>query len=296
MKIETHAAQVQHRQDLQKVSPVGRIDTHVHFWKYNSKEFSWVRDPGIQTDFMPEDFQQAARPGGYDGCINVQARFTYEENDFMLDLAGHHDFIKGVVGWVSLLDDRLDYRMQVLAQNPKLVGVRDFISDCLDADGRIRHEFAKGLKTVEAFGKVFELVINENQLSDAIVLAREFPGLNFVIDHMAKPKIKDKAIEPWATKMKEISKLKNVFCKVSGIATEANPTCWAEEDFKPYLDVVFTAFEPTRLMIGSDWPVCLGAGTYSHVMSIVEKYMTYCSDKELEGIYGGNAMKLYGIP
>ena len=272
-----------------------KLDAHVHFWHYNPEEFAWVRNPDIQTDFLPGDFAHTARPEGYDGCISVQARFSYEENDFMLELAEHDDHIMGVVGWVNLLDDHLDDRMQALVRNPKLVGVRDFIDDCIDADGRIRWDFAKGLKTIETYGKVFEFVIRETQLPDALLLARAFPGLTFVIDHMAKPGVLDGRLEPWASNMKAIAKQDNVFCKLSGIATEADPTGWSDADFKPYLDVVFNAFGPRRLMIGSDWPVCLGAGAYGRVMGIVEDDVKGRTGECTEDILGGNALRVYGI-
>jgi L-fuconolactonase len=272
-----------------------KIDTHVHFWQYNPKDFYWVTDQKIQKDFMPEDFEQSSRFSGIDGCINVQARFKYEENDFMFGLAKNNHFIKGIVCWVSLVDEQLDARMAKMVQNPKMSGVRDFINHCINEEGKLRLDFSRGLKTLEKYGKVFELVINEDQLADSIILAEQFPALSFVIDHMAKPKFMMETCKTWSTNMRKIAKYKNVSCKVSGLVNEAKLSDWHQDDFKFYLDVVFSCFPASRLVIGSDWPVCLRAGEYEHVMSIIEQYLESCSDQVKAQVYEKNALRVYGI-
>ena len=274
-----------------------RLDAHQHFWKYDPAEHVWMTDAmaALKRDFMPQDLKPLLASSGFDGCIAVQARQSLEETQWLLSLAGEHDFIQGVVGWVDLCSPELLKVLDRLEGSARLVGVRHVVQDEPDDAFMLRPEFRRGIARLAENGLIYDLLVYPRQLHAAVKLAREFPDQRFVLDHIAKPAIAEGLLEPWATQLRELAKLPNVTCKLSGMVTEAKWKQWRAEDFRPYLDVVFEAFGAERLMIGSDWPVCTLSGEYAAVMGIVMDYVKQLPVEQREGVLGGNCARVYGI-
>jgi L-fuconolactonase len=201
--------------------------------------------------------------------------------------------VKGVVGWVDLRSDRVEADLARLASHPKFVGVRHVVQEEPAVDFMLGKDFQRGISKLHAHGLTYDILIYPKQFEAAIRLAANFPDQPFVLDHIAKPPIKDGTIEPWKSQLRQLAKLPNVHCKVSGMLTEADHQAWKEEQFRPYLDTVFEAFGPSRLMYGSDWPVCLFAGSYEQAFRLVDDYARQLSDAERAGLFGGNCQKFY---
>ena len=271
-----------------------RLDAHQHFWSYDAAQYPWI-PPGspLHRSWLPADLAALQRPLGFDGSIAVQARQVIEESDWLLGLADQHETVKGVVGWVDLRSDRVGADLERLAQHPKFVGVRHVVQEEPDDAFMLGREFQRGISKLAAYGLTYDILIFPKQLEAAIRLAENFPAQPFVLDHIAKPPIKDGTIEPWATQLRRLAQLPNVHCKVSGMLTEADHQAWRAEQFRPYLDVVFEAFGPSRLMYGSDWPVCLFAGSYEQAYRLVDDYTRGLTAAERAGLFGGNAAAFY---
>lgn len=271
-----------------------RLDAHQHFWSYDAAQYPWI-PPGspLHRSWLPDDLATLQKPLGFDGSIAVQARQVVEESDWLLGLADKYANVKGVVGWVDLRLDRVEADLERLAKHPKFVGVRHVVQEEPDDDFMLGREFQRGISKLAAYGLTYDLLIYPKQLAAAIQLAENFPAQPFVLDHIAKPFIKAGVIEPWATQLRRLAQLPNVHCKVSGMLTEADHQAWKPEQFRPYLDVVFEAFGPTRLMYGSDWPVCLFAGSYEQSFRLVDDYARGLTDHERAGLFGGNAAAFY---
>ena len=271
-----------------------RLDAHQHFWSYDAAQYPWI-PPGspLHRSWLPADLAALQRPLGFDGSIAVQARQVIEESDWLLGLADQHETVKGVVGWVDLRSDRVEADLERLAQHPKFVGVRHVVQEEPDDDFMLGREFQRGISKLAAYGLTYDILIFPKQLEAAIRLAENFPAQPFVLDHIAKPPIKDGTIEPWAKQLRRLAQLPNVHCKVSGMLTEADHRAWTPEQFRPYLDVVFEAFGPSRLMYGSDWPVCLFAGSYEQAYRLVDDYTRGLTAAERAGLFGGNAAAFY---
>ncbi len=274
-----------------------KIDAHQHFWQYAPEAFGWITDEmaNIRKDFLPEDLKPELERAGYDGCVAVQAVQSENETAFLLELARVYDFIKGVVGWVDLQTDDIEERLAYFSQFPKLVGFRHIVQAEPDDQFLLRPQFTRGIDYLRKFNFTYDILIYPHHLPVATQFVSLFPDQPFVLDHLAKPLIKDKRIEPWATDIKRLSTHQNVSCKLSGMVTEADWRHWKREDFTPYLDIVLEAFGPKRLMIGSDWPVCKVAAGYQEVMGIVEECIARLSAHEQELILGGNAISFYGL-
>lgn len=273
-----------------------KLDSHQHFWSYDPAQYPWI-PPGspLHRDWLPDDLAPLLARAGLDGCIAVQARQTVEESRWLLLLADHAAIIKGVVGWVDLRSPEVDEQLAELTAHPKFRGVRHVVQDEPDDRFVLGADFQRGIGRLKAFGLTYDLLLFPKQLPAAIELVRRFPGQPFVLDHLAKPFIKGGTLEPWAAQIRELAREPHVLCKVSGMVTEANPGAWKPEDFRPYLDVVFEAFGPERLMYGSDWPVCLLSGSYAQVFGLVEEYTRYFSAEQRSAFFGGNAARFYGI-
>lgn len=271
-----------------------RLDAHQHFWSYDAAQYPWI-PPGspLHRSWLPDDLAVLQKPLGLDGSIAVQARQVVEESDWLLSLADKSANVKGVVGWVDLCSDRVEADLERLAKHPKFVGVRHVVQEEPDDDFMLGREFQRGISKLAAYGLTYDLLIYPKQLAAAIRLAENFPAQPFVLDHIAKPPIKAGTIEPWAKQIRRLAQLPNVHCKVSGMLTEADHQAWKPEQFRPYLDVVFDAFGPSRLMYGSDWPVCLFAGSYEQSFRLVDDYARGLSDHERVGLFGGNAAAFY---
>jgi L-fuconolactonase len=271
------------------------IDAHQHFWRYNAEEYGWIGSAMdiLKHDYLPSDLRPLQRANGIDGTVVVQARQTLEETRWLLSLADAHPFVQGVVGWVDLRSPRLREQLTQFAQHPKLVGVRHVIHDEDDDCFMLREAFVRGISMLSEFGLTYDLLLFPKHLPVACTLVAQFPNQRFVLDHIAKPPIREGALEPWATDIRKLAAFPNVFCKVSGMVTEADWQHWTPETFTPYLDIVFEAFGAERLMIGSDWPVCTLAGSYAQVMQIVTAYLARRTKAEREAVMGKTAATFY---
>ena len=249
----------------------------------------------IRRDFLPTDLEPELRAWNLDGCVAVQARQSLAESRWLLELAEGASLIRGVVGWVDLCSPNVAKELEEFAAHPKFVGVRHVVQDEPDDQFMLRQDFQRGIAALRRFGLTYDLLIFPRQLPAAIALAQKFPEQPFVLDHLAKPPIKDGALSPWREQIRELAKLPNVACKVSGMVTEAHWQDWRADDFKPYLDVVFEVFGPGRLMFGSDWPVCLLAGSYERIFKLVENYVCQLGTDTQAKFFGGNAVRFYGL-
>lgn len=273
-----------------------RLDAHQHFWKYSTAEYPWMQpDWPIRRNFLPPDLEREQAKVGFDGSIAVQARQTLEESRWLLELAGQNRVIRGVVGWVDLRSDRVEEQLARFAAHAKFVGVRHVVQDEPDDQFMLQPDFLRGIGELKQFDLAYDVLIYPRQLPAAIKLARRFPEQPFVLDHIAKPLIKDRVLSPWDQQIRELAKFTNVTCKISGMVTEAKWDGWKPEDFKPYLDVVTEAFGEDRLMVGSDWPVCLLAASYNQVIDLVSDYFGSLGASAQAKVFGGNAAKFYGV-
>lgn len=272
------------------------IDSHQHFWTYNEAEYPWIpKGSPLQQDWLPEDWHQVAGALGFTGSIAVQARQSMAESRWLLDLARKHHTIKGVVGWVDLQSETVESQLIELSQFPKFVGVRHVVQDEPDDAFLLRPEFQRGISILKSFQLAYDLLIFPRQLPAALELVQRFPDQRFVLDHIAKPNIKDATLSPWKEQIEQLAGFENVWCKVSGMVTEANHRGWKPMDFQPYLDIVFEAFEPERLMFGSDWPVCLLAGSYNQVFELADDYTAQFSAADRHQFYTESAVEAYGL-
>jgi L-fuconolactonase len=274
-----------------------RIDAHQHFWQYNPVEHSWMTDEmaGLRRNFMPPDLKPLLASLQFDACILVQVRQNLEETRWLLDLAGQYDFIRGVVGWVDLRSPDLQSQLEQFPSHPRLVGVRHIVQDEPDDNFMLREDFRRGIAQLAEFGLTYDVLVYPRQLPAAIKLVAEFPGQPFVLDHIAKPAIAEAKLAPWEADLRELAKFPNIYCKLSGMVTEARWKHWQPGDFYPYLDVVFDAFGPDRLMIGSDFPVCTLSAEYAPAMRIVIDYIAQYPAAAQDGILGENCARFYGL-
>jgi len=272
------------------------IDAHVHFWKYNPIKDAWITDEMqlLQTDFSPEDLQPILQENSVTGIITVQADQSENEADFLLQLANKNPFIKGIVGWVDLQNKNLEDKLLYWSEYPVIKGFRHIVQ--AESDGFLRKEaFVNGIKLLKSFDFTYDILIYPNQLKETIQFVNKFPNQKFVLDHCAKPFIRDQKISEWKIELKEIAQNENVYCKVSGLTTEAKWNQWKEKDFYPYLDVVFESFGTDRILFGSDWPVMLLSSTYNKWKNLLEKYMLQFSDEEKQKVFDTNAIKFYNL-
>lgn len=274
-----------------------RIDTHQHFWQYNPQRHGWIDDSmsRIKQDFLPQQLEAVLKENKMDGCISVEAQQSEEETNFLLDYAAKNDFIKGVIGWVDLFADNVRERLQHFSSYDKFKGVRLLIQSEPDINFMLRQDFQNGLTHLKDFNLIYEILIFPPYLPAAIDCVRNHPQQMFVLNHIAKPYIKEQRMEPWRQNIKELAAQPNVYCKLSGMVTEADLQNWREKDFKPYLETVVNAFGISRVMFGSDWPVCLLAAKYNQVRLIVENYILRFNANEQNKIMGLNAVELYGL-
>ena len=273
-----------------------KLDSHQHFWSYDAAQYPWIpQGSPLHRDWLPDDLAPLLHAAGLDGCIAVQARQTVEESRWLLLLADHAAIIKGVVGWVDLRSELVEEQLTELAPHAKFRGVRHVVQDEPDDRFMLGAEFQRGIGKLKAFGLTYDLLIFPKQLPAAIELVQRFPEQPFVLDHIAKPFIKDGTLEPWVAQIRELAKASNVMCKVSGMVTEAKHGAWLAEDFRPYLDVVFECFGSERLMYGSDWPVCLLSATYAQQFGLVADYTRNLAPAQRDAFFGGNAARFYGV-
>jgi L-fuconolactonase len=232
---------------------------------------------------------------GFQGCVAVQARQSLEETRWLLELADGSPFILGVVGWVDLRSPQVRSQLDELAANPKLVGIRHIVQSEPDDRFLLQPEFLRGISMLEEFDLAYDILIYPRHLPVAAEFVQRFPRQRFVLDHLAKPSIKGGDLESWARGIRELSQYPNLFAKLSGLVTEADWTKWKPEDIIPYLDIAFECFGPSRLMIGSDWPVCNVAASYSRVMGIVVDYLSQSPNEVRDAVLGGNAQRFWRL-
>jgi L-fuconolactonase len=274
-----------------------KIDSHQHFWKFDPVRDSWIDNTmqAIRRDFMPADIKPVLDQHNIDGCVAVQADQSETETEFLLSLAADNGFIKGVIGWVNLMDENVRERLAHYSQFKKFKGIRHVLQGETDRALMLHPQFMKGISALKSYDLAYDILIFPDQLGYTNQFIKNLSGQRFVIDHIAKPDIKNKNIERWANTIKAIAKHENVWCKVSGMVTEANWHTWQPADFEPYLDIVFEAFGSKRLMFGSDWPVCNVAGGYDKMIAAIISYVSKLSTDEQAQFWGLNAMEFYNL-
>ncbi|MDT0691531.1 amidohydrolase family protein [Salegentibacter sp. F188] len=270
-----------------------KIDAHQHFWHYDPEKYSWINDEKIQKDFLPEDLKPMLKDANFEGTILVQAQQTEEETQFLLKLAAENNLIKGVIGWVDLNSEEIEASLARFSKNKLLKGVRHTV---YDEKGEFMTDpaFQSGVSKLAIFGLVYEILVFPYQLPGAIALAEKFPEQKFVLDHLAKPDVTKAPSTQWKQEIQKLAGNKNVFCKISGLLSEAGKD-WNPSDFSPFLDVVVHCFGIERLMFGSDWPVSLSGGSYSESVKIIEDYFSTNSEEDLKKVMGGTACDFYNI-
>jgi L-fuconolactonase len=273
-----------------------RIDSHQHFWHYNAVKHSWIDDnmKMIRRDFLPEDLQPVLLQNKIDGCVAVQADQTENETNFLLQLANENAFVKGIVGWVDLCAANIKDRLEYYAQYKVIKGFRHVLQGEVPAF-MLQPSFLNGIAQLQQFNFTYDILVFPHQLKAVLELVKCFPHQRFVIDHIAKPYIKAGLIDEWKTAVQQIAVHENVYCKISGMVTEADYSSWQKEDFIPYINVVVSLFGTKRIMFGSDWPVCLVAASYKNMYNIVGDYFASFSQNEQQLFFGKNAMDFYKL-
>jgi L-fuconolactonase len=274
-----------------------KIDSHHHFWKYSEREYGWIGDnmKALRRDFLPPDLAKEIAAAGIDGVVSVQARQSLEETQFLLDFAEGNDFIRGVVGWAPLVNPAVRQDIEKFAARPKLKGLRHVLQDDPDDNYILRDDFDRGIRALRDVGLVYDILIYERHLPQTLTFVDRHPDQVFVLDHIAKPRIKDNAVEPWRANIRRLAERPHVYCKLSGMVTEADWQNWTAEQLTPYFDTVLQAFGPRRLMFGSDWPVCLLASSYQKWVTTVAGAIGKLSVDERARIWGGTAVEAYGL-
>jgi L-fuconolactonase len=273
------------------------IDSHQHFWGYDSRRDRWITEEMsvLKRDFLPEDLVPHWRANHVEGSIAIQADQSEAETMFLLELAAQSEEIRGVVGWVDLCAPDLAERLDYFSHFEKLCVLRHIVQSARDDRYLLRGEFLTGIGHLQQFDFTYDILIYPHQLPAAIELVERFLQQRFALDHLAKPLIRSGALSPWSQQIKSLAASPKVYCKVSGLITEADVRRWRNTDFTPYLDVAFDAFGTDRLMFGSDWPVCLLAGSYLEVKELIARYLAVVPVEQREKILGRNAEKFYGL-
>ncbi len=274
-----------------------KIDAHQHFWQYSEKEYGWINSKmkKLKRDFLPEDLYPLINDSGINGTIAVQARQTIEETQWLLQLSDQYDYIKGVVGWVDLCSKSLSVQLDQLMKHSKFIGVRHVIQDEPNDNFMLGRNFMNGIQELSHYDLSFDILIFPKHLQATIDFVARFSDQRFVLDHLGKPFIRDSVLNPWKEQIRELAEFPHVYCKLSGMITEADWYNWKSADFCPYLDTVFEAFGTNRIMFGSDWPVCTLAAEYESVLKIVSDYMKTSSEDERAEVFGKTAEIFYKI-
>ena len=274
-----------------------RIDSHQHFWKYDPHKHDWINDEMavIQNDFLPHHLLPVLLQQKLDGCVTVQCETNTEEIKSMLQYAEQNSFIKAVVGWIDFTSATIENDLEYYAQFPLLKGFRHVVQSEPDNRFLLRKDFCSGIALLSKYNFTYDILIFPHQLPAAIEFATMFPKQLFVLDHIAKPNIAKAEIDTWKKDIAQLAQLPNVYCKLSGMVTEANWHNWKQEDFLPYIETVFEAFGTTRIMFGSDWPVCQVAATYHEVYNIADQYVSKLSADEQNNFWGNNAATFYQL-
>ena len=274
-----------------------KIDSHQHFWRYTAAEYGWIDESmsGLRRDFLPSDFRREMERASVDASIAVQARQSLGETEWLLELADENPFVAGVIGWIDLQADSAAEQLSRFAAHVKLVGVRHIVQDEADDRFMLRPAFCRGISLLESRGLTYDILIYPRHLPAAAELVARFGRQRFVLDHLAKPDIRRREIREWERGIRELAKFPLVYCKLSGLVTEADWSHWTTDDVRPYLDVAFDCFGPDRLLAGSDWPVCTLASDYARTIALVDDYMASRPAAERDAVMGGNAARLWRL-
>lgn len=275
-----------------------RIDAHQHFWHYSPEQYAWIDASmgALQRDFLPADLQPEMRRARIDASIAVQVRQSLEETEWLLRLADLHPSIAGVVGWVDLQADDVRAQLARLARHPRLVGIRHIVQAEPDDRFLLRPAFCRGVSALAEFDLAYDILIYPRHLAAAAEFVARFPAQRFVLDHMAKPAIRSGDVDGWAAGIRRLAEHPNLYCKVSGLVTEADWEAWTPVQIRPYLDVAFDAFGADRLIAGSDWPVCTVAADYTRTLALVEDYVNERPAADRDAVLGGNARRFWRLP
>jgi L-fuconolactonase len=274
-----------------------RIDSHQHFWNYERCRQVWMSEEMqvLKRDFLPKDIEPLLKKCNLDGCVAVQASQSEAENDFLLKMAAASSIVRGIVGWVNLRSDNVIERLSFYKQFEKIKGFRHVIQDEPDLNFMLQPDFLNGVKALRNFGYTYDILIFNIHLPNTLELVKRFPDQPFVIDHLAKPEIRNFHFEDWRKQLTAIAAFSNVFCKISGMVTEAKWHKWNQGDFRIYLDTVVELFGMERIIYGSDWPVCTLSSSYEDMYMIVDDYFSKFSKDEQNNFFGLNAAKFYRL-
>ncbi len=274
-----------------------KIDSHQHFWHYNQQEFGWIGPSAriLQRDFLPAELEPQIASTDIHGTVSVQARQSLAETNWLLELATRHTWIRGVVGWLPLTAPDAQAHIAAAAANPKLKALRHVLHDESDDHYILRPDFNCGIRLLGPHHLAYDLLIFERHLPQTIEFVDHHPDQIFVMDHLAKPRVKQRMLEPWRKLIADLAVRPNVYCKLSGIITEADHQHWTPVDLQPYLQTALDAFGPRRMMFGSDWPVCLLAGSYLRWHQTVQEFIAPLSPAEQDRIMGGTAIEAYRL-
>ncbi|MEK7764699.1 MAG: amidohydrolase family protein [bacterium] len=276
-----------------------RIDAHQHFWTIAGPfRHGWLDVPAhapIRRDFLPSDLKPVCALARIDGTIFIQTQHDPAENDWALALAAANPWIRGVVGWVDLTGPDPEDALRAARRNPKFVGVRHLVHDETDDGWLARPDVRRGFGALERLGVPFDLLLRPHHLPRVPALADAFPSLKLVIDHCAKPRIAKGPTPAWLDPLRACARRPNVFCKLSGLVTEADWTTWKPADLAPFVRAVVDAFGPRRLMFGSDWPVCLLASSYARWVEALDWCLRDLPAPDRDLIFGGTAVACYGL-
>jgi L-fuconolactonase len=274
-----------------------RIDAHQHFWHYHPDTHGWISDEMsvLRKDFMPEELKTALADFSFDGSVVVQANETYAENDFLLDIAQKHNYIKGIVGWIDLLDPLAEIKMIALKSTPIIVGFRTIMQGSPDEKYLRNKLFYENVKRLASFDYTFDLLVHNNQLDSLIRFTDKLPDNRFILDHLGKPAIKNKEYKEWKSEIKILAANPNMYCKLSGMTTEADLKNWTYNDLYPYMEIAAEYFGLDRICFGSDWPVCLAAGSFATTYSMVDQFCAQLKQEEKDKIFGLNTKEFYKL-
>ena len=274
-----------------------RIDSHQHFWNYDTEKNNWIDDSMavLKHDFLPQHLQPLLQQQLINGCVTVQCETSTDEIHSMLQHANQNDFIKGVVGWLDFTAANVEEQLEYFSQFNLLKGFRHVVQAEPDERFLLRKDFCEGIAQLERYNFTYDILIFPHQLPAAVEFVKLFPNQKFVLDHIAKPNIAKQEIDEWRNNIRALAKSENVWCKLSGMVTEANWHNWKQQDYMPYMEVIFEAFGTSRVMFGSDWPVCKLAASYEQVYHIADEYVSQFSATEQEDFWGNNATTFYNL-
>lgn len=276
-----------------------KIDAHQHFWELDRFDYEWLDAPDlepIRRDYVPADLSPHLKKCEIDRSVFVQTRHDVKENHWALSLCESNSFLAGIVGWVDLASERCEEQLLEFKDHPQFLGIRHVTQDEPDDDFIVRGDVIRGLQVLQKYQVPFDLLFFVKHLKHAVTVARACPDLPLVIDHLAKPRIREQSLTDWEADFRAAARCENVYCKLSGMVTEADWKNWKPSDLKPYIDIALDAFGPSRLMYGSDWPVCELAATYEQVYDALTENISALSNSEKEQIFGKTAARFYGIP